>query len=182
MPRLVHSHSFVFRDPYQWPLRNGVHSAHGMKKCASMQNTCKIGIVVLDSELERIKGRKLAELMNQKKTRSLTEDTPIQVTGKDFNSFIRRFGLVVVDCWAPWCGPCRMMAPILDELAKKHAGKALFGKLNVDENQDVASRFQITTIPTLLIFKDAKLVDRIVGATRRNVLDVKIAHYLESTM
>ena len=71
---------------------------------------------------------------------------------------------VLVDCWAPWCGPCRMIAPILDELAKESAGRYRIAKLNVDDNKQTAARFNIASIPTMLIFKDGKLIDRLIGA------------------
>jgi thioredoxin 1 len=75
-----------------------------------------------------------------------------------------------VDCWAPWCGPCRMMTPIIDELAAENTGKIAFAKLNTDENRDIAARYQIQAIPTLLIFKDGKLADRKVGAMPKKLL------------
>jgi thioredoxin 2 len=70
---------------------------------------------------------------------------------------------VLVDCWAPWCGPCRMIAPVMDLLAAESEGRYRIAKLNVDENPLTASRFQIASIPTMLIFKDGKLVDRLIG-------------------
>ena len=71
---------------------------------------------------------------------------------------------ILVDCWAPWCGPCRTIAPVLDQLAAESQGRYRITKLNVDENPQTASRFQIASIPTMLIFKDGKLIDRLVGA------------------
>ena len=70
---------------------------------------------------------------------------------------------VLVDAWAPWCGPCRMIAPVIDQLAAESQGRYKISKLNVDENPQTASRYQIASIPTLLIFKDGQLVDRLVG-------------------
>jgi len=70
---------------------------------------------------------------------------------------------VMVDFWAPWCGPCRMMAPVVEELASKYSGKAKIGKLNTDDNPNIASEYQISAIPTLLFFKDGKVVKEIVG-------------------
>ena len=70
----------------------------------------------------------------------------------------------LVDCWAPWCGPCRVIAPILDQLAKEASGRYRIAKLNVDENPVTASEYQIASIPTMLIFKNGKLVDRLIGA------------------
>ena len=71
---------------------------------------------------------------------------------------------VVVDFWAPWCGPCRMLSPIVDELAKEYDGKILVGKVNVDENEDVPAQYGIMSIPTLLLFKNGEIVNRHVGA------------------
>lgn len=70
----------------------------------------------------------------------------------------------LVDFWAPWCGPCRLIAPIVEELSNDYAGKLKVGKVNVDDNQAVASEYGISSIPTILIFKDGELKDRIVGA------------------
>ena len=83
-------------------------------------------------------------------------------------------GLVMVDFWAVWCGPCRMVAPIVDELAREYAGKIKVAKLNTDENPDVAGRYQIMGIPTLLFFKDGKPVDKIVGAAAKKHFTEKI--------
>ena len=77
---------------------------------------------------------------------------------------------VLVDCWAPWCGPCRMIAPVLDELAAEAQGRYRIAKLNVDENPQTASRFQIASIPTMLIFKDGKLIDRVIGAQPKQAI------------
>ena len=81
---------------------------------------------------------------------------------------------VLVDCWAPWCGPCRMIAPVLDELAAESQGRYRIAKLNVDENPQTASRFQIASIPTMLIFKDGKLVDRLVGAQPKQTISDRL--------
>jgi len=74
---------------------------------------------------------------------------------------------LVVDFWAPWCGPCKMMLPIIEELATEYEGKIRVGKVNVDENPDVCEQFGIMNIPTLLLFKNGELVDRHVGAARK---------------
>jgi thioredoxin len=77
---------------------------------------------------------------------------------------------VLVDCWAPWCGPCRMIGPIMDELAAESHGRYRIAKLNVDENPQTAARFNIASIPTMLIFKDGKLVDRLTGAQPKQAI------------
>ncbi|MCX8030352.1 MAG: thioredoxin [Thermodesulfovibrionales bacterium] len=83
-------------------------------------------------------------------------------------------GLVVVDFWAAWCGPCRMIAPTIEELAKEYAGKIKIGKLNTDENSDIASKYQIMGIPTIMFFKNGQKVDQIVGAVPKQQIKAKI--------
>ncbi|WP_371851070.1 thioredoxin [Schleiferia thermophila] len=81
---------------------------------------------------------------------------------------------VLVDFWAEWCGPCRVIAPTIEELAKDYEGKAVVGKLNVDNNMSIASKFGIRNIPTLLIFKNGEVVDKHVGVASKNVLADKL--------
>lgn len=91
---------------------------------------------------------------------------PAVITDQTFESEVlqARGQPVLVDCWAPWCGPCRIIGPIMDQLAAESQGQYRIAKLNVDDNPQTASRFQIASIPTMLIFKDGKLIDRIIGA------------------
>jgi len=133
-----------------------------------------------DRELERIKQAKLHEMMKRmssEKQKTFSNE-PIELTDATFKEIIQKHPLVVVDCWAPWCGPCRMVAPVIKELARDYAGKILFGKLNVDENPEVSAQYEIMSIPTLLVFKNGKLVDKIVGAMPRQMLEPKITRYL----
>ncbi len=106
-------------------------------------------------------------------------DHPVEVNDQSFQREVLSFpGSVVLDCWAPWCGPCRMVAPILDQLAKEYAGRIKFAKLNTDENQRTAGQFFIQSIPTLLFFKEGKLVNRQVGALPKG----EIEKYLRSLL
>jgi thioredoxin 1 len=83
--------------------------------------------------------------------------------------------LVVVDFWAEWCGPCRAIGPVIEELSKEYEGKAKIGKLNVDNNSHVSTNFGITSIPCILFFKGGQIVDKQIGAVPKSVLDKKIA-------
>jgi thioredoxin 2 len=105
---------------------------------------------------------------------------PIEIhTTADFDRLVSRSSVpVVVDYWAPWCGPCRMVAPVVEELAKDLAGRVRVAKLNVDENPATASRFHVQSIPTLLVLKGGKEMERIVGAQPK----AKIAQRLERVM
>ena len=100
------------------------------------------------------------------------ESKPVTITDQTFEREVvqPRGRPVLVDCWAPWCGPCRMVAPVLDQLAAESAGRYRITKLNVDENPQTASRFNIASIPTMLIFKDGKLIDRLIGAQPKQAI------------
>jgi thioredoxin 2 len=106
-------------------------------------------------------------------------DHPVEVTDQTFQREVLSFpGSVVLDCWAPWCGPCKMVAPILDQLAKEYAGRIKFAKLNTDENQRTAGQYSIQSIPTLLFFKGGKLVDRKVGALPKGEIERQLRSIL----
>lgn len=94
------------------------------------------------------------------------DSKPINITDQTFERVVLQTTgrPILVDCWAPWCPPCRMIAPLLDQLAAESHGSYRIAKLNIDENPQVSSRFQISSIPTMLIFKDGKLIDRLIGA------------------
>ena len=92
---------------------------------------------------------------------------------------VGRYPLLIVDFWAPWCGPCRMVSPVIEELSKELTGKAVFGKLNVDENPMIASTFGIQSIPTIAIFKNGKAVDGIVGAASKSQILSKLSTHID---
>ena len=97
----------------------------------------------------------------------------IELTNDNFESTIAK-GVSMVDFWAPWCGPCRMIAPVVDELAKEFEGKANICKVNTDEQQEIAAKYGIRSIPTILFFKDGEMVDQMVGAASKDVFAEKI--------
>jgi len=112
--------------------------------------------------------KKLRELMKQGKEAKGV----ITLNASNFEKVLNDAELpVLVDFWAEWCMPCRIMAPILEELAREYAGKAVFAKLNVDENPEIVSRYQVTSIPLFIIFKKGQPVERIVGAVGRGPLE-----------
>ncbi|MBP1930358.1 thioredoxin [Ammoniphilus resinae] len=94
----------------------------------------------------------------------------VNVTDNDFSQVVEQSGSVLVDFWAPWCGPCKMIAPVLEEIDSEIGDKLKITKLNVDENPETASRFGVMSIPTLLVFKDGQVVDKIVGFQPKDAL------------
>ncbi|MFC1507311.1 thioredoxin [Thermoproteota archaeon] len=121
-------------------------------------------------ELEVIRAKKMEEMMRTSRSVSV----PVKISDMTFNETLNKSKVVVVDCWADWCSPCKMIAPIIDKLAEEYSGRVLFTKLNVDENPKSASKYGIMSIPTLLVFKSSKLVDTIVGAVPK--------HHIETIM
>lgn len=137
----------------------------------------------MDDELKEIRKRKLQQykkkfmLGGNKNMSENMPNTPLEINDADFDSTVKKYNTIVVDCWAPWCGPCRMMGPVIDELAKEMHGKIVFGKLNVDENPSVSMKHQIMSIPTLLVFKNGNLIDRVVGVYPKEELKKKLNTY-----
>tara|TARA_B100001245_G_scaffold66121_1_gene46017 strand:- start:2036 stop:2356 length:321 start_codon:yes stop_codon:yes gene_type:complete len=102
----------------------------------------------------------------------------LEITDSNFNDVISKNKTVLIDFWAEWCGPCRMIGPIIEELANEYEGKAIIGKVDVDSNQESSIKYGVRSIPTILTFKDGKIVDRQVGAvpkeTLTNVIDSQL--------
>lgn len=103
----------------------------------------------------------------------------VQITNENFETYRNGELPLVVDLWATWCGPCRMVAPIISEQAQEYDGKVVIGKCDVEENDDVASEFGVRNIPTILFFKGGQLVDKFVGAATKGVLEEKVKALLD---
>lgn len=104
---------------------------------------------------------------------------PLEITDANFSEEVEKSELpVLIDFWAVWCGPCKMIAPIVEELAAEYEGKAKIGKVDVDNNQEISMKFGIRSIPTLLIFKGGKVVDQIVGAVPKPAIVDKLNSHL----
>ena len=105
-------------------------------------------------------------------------DKPVVVTDATIDAAASQYPVFILDCWAEWCGPCRTIGPIIEQLAAEMKGKAVFGKLNIDENMQTANKYRISAIPTLMIFKNGKLIDKLVGAYPKPALVAKIQKFL----
>jgi thioredoxin 1 len=104
---------------------------------------------------------------------------PILVDDATFSQTVNRYPFVVIDCWAPWCmGPCQAIGRLIENIAKEYAGRVVFGQLNVDENSETTKRFEISGIPTLLIIKNGKEIERNVGAVSKKQIEAMLQKYL----
>ena len=104
---------------------------------------------------------------------------PIEVTDANFAQVLSQAGAkpVLIDAWATWCPPCRMLAPVIDAIAQQSAGRWIIGKLDTDRNPQIASQFRISSIPTLLIFKNGQLVDQLVGVQPQGAIEARLAKH-----
>jgi len=125
-----------------------------------------------DKELEKIKEKKIKRMLDQAKT------SVIKLDSSSFDDFLKTDLPVLVDFWADWCMPCKMMGPVMEELAQAYNGRARFGKVNVDNNPEIAGRYGIMSIPHFLIFKNGSRVEKIVGAVGRDPLESALKKYL----
>jgi thioredoxin 1 len=131
-----------------------------------------------DNDLEQITLKKIQVMLNQAEQAKQVNTLPLTITDSNFESTIKANPLVVVDFWAPWCGPCRMVGPVIEQLAKEYAGKVTFGKMNVDENRNVPSSFAVMSIPTIIVFHHGQAVQRIVGAYPKADIEATFKRYI----
>lgn len=133
---------------------------------------------ILMDEIDKIKKKMMDDIMNEASKGNGWPTGPVEVNDGNFGDFVSKYPITVVDCWAPWCGPCKMIAPIIEELSHEMKGKIAFGKLNTDENQGIARDFNIYAIPTLLVFREGHIIDQIVGAFPKEALKQKLNTFI----
>ena len=131
-----------------------------------------VTVAMEDKELEKIKEEKIKKMLDQARA------GVVKLDSSSFDKFLNTDLPVLVDFWADWCMPCRMMAPVMEELVQAYAGRARFGKVNVDENPQIASRYGIMSIPHFLIFKNGTRAEKIVGAVGRGPLENALKKHL----
>jgi len=129
----------------------------------------------IDDELIKIREKKMKEFMEKKEF----PQKPLEVTDNEFEDMVGRYPVVVVDFWSEFCPPCRMIAPVLEDLAKELQGRVVFGKVCVDTERMMAAKFGISAIPTLLIFSGGKLKDTIIGYKSKEDLKERLKQYLK---
>ena len=134
-----------------------------------------------DDEIAAIMRKKMDELQKRvtiiTKLKKITEPIPLNDSNFDYEK--NKYPLMLVDFWASWCGPCRIISPIIEQLAKEYSGKIVFAKINVDENPQISNRFGVKSIPTMIILKYGEVVDRIIGAFPKVQIENKLKIYLE---
>jgi len=134
-----------------------------------------------DEELRIINEKrmtKLQQIVNEKELLKNIKE-PLNLDDSNFSQTINKYPLLLVDFWAPWCGPCRMMSPIIDQVGKEYIGKLVVGKVNVDENPNISGQFGISSIPTLILFKRGQAVNNIIGSVSKSRVDEMVKMHLE---
>ncbi|MFP3201031.1 MAG: thioredoxin [Sulfolobus sp.] len=125
--------------------------------------------------------REIAKRLEEKAEKMVKkEDVTITITDSNIDEILGKNRIVFIDCWAPWCAPCHIYEPIYKKIAEKYKDKAVFGRLNVDENPKTADKYNVMNIPTTLIFVNGKLVDQIVGAVEEEMLEEYVKKYVET--
>ena len=138
--------------------------------------------MTFDEEVQRINAKKFEEMLRQKAQPSGKKQAPagrpIDLSDANFDEVVKGHPLVVVDFWAPWCGPCRVVSPVLEQIAAEMADDATFAKVNVDETPAISQQYGIQGIPTIMVFKDGEPVDGIVGAAPKQMIEARIRPYV----
>ena len=140
--------------------------------------------MTFDDEVRKINEKKFEAMLQRARPQAggaAGDGRPIELTDANFREELGRHPVVVVDFWAPWCGPCRVVSPVLEELASEMVGKATFAKLNVDDNPLTSQQFGIQGIPTIMVFKDGEPVDGLVGAAPKQMIEARIRPYVSET-
>lgn len=134
-----------------------------------------------DEELRIINEKRMKKLQQIVNEKELLENIkePLDLDDSNFAQTINKYPLLLVDFWAPWCGPCRMMSPIIDQVGKEYIGKLVVGKVNVDENPNISGQFGISSIPTLILFKRGQAVNNIIGSVSKSRIDEMVKIHLE---
>ncbi len=122
--------------------------------------------------------KKLQQIVNEKELLKNIKE-PLNLDDSNFAQTINKYPLLLVDFWAPWCGPCRMMSPIIDQVGKEYIGKLVVGKVNVDENPNISGQFGISSIPTFILFKRGQVVNNIIGSVSKSRIDEMVKMHLE---
>ena len=122
--------------------------------------------------------KKLQQIVNEKELLKNIKE-PLNLDDSNFPQTINKYPLLLVDFWAPWCGPCKMMSPIIDQVGKEYIGKLVVGKVNVDENPNISGQFGISSIPTLILFKRGQVVNNIIGSVSKSRIDEMVKMHLE---
>ncbi|HVE36576.1 MAG TPA: thioredoxin [Nitrososphaeraceae archaeon] len=128
--------------------------------------------------INEIRMKKLQQIVNEKELLKNIKE-PLDLDDSNFAQTINKYPLLLVDFWAPWCGPCRMMSPIINQVGKEYIGKLVVGKVNVDENPNISGQFGISSIPTLILFKRGQAVNNIIGSVSKSRIDEMVKIHLE---
>jgi thioredoxin 1 len=123
-------------------------------------------------ELEAIRQKKMERLQ------TMTSGEVLVLDDNNLEETVREHPFVVLDCWAEWCGPCKMVAPVIEQLAKEYAGRITFAKLNIDENMGTATKYRISAIPTMLVFRNGEMAGQIIGALPKNHIEQKLQEFM----
>ncbi|MHB1439687.1 MAG: thioredoxin [Cuniculiplasma sp.] len=128
--------------------------------------------------MEEIRKRMMSRIQEENVRKEVKKVKPVELNDRSFNDEVKKNKIMVVDFWASWCAPCRFLSPIVEELAQEYDGKISFGKVDVDANPEVSSSFNITSIPTVIMFKNGKVADVSIGAVPKPMLEAKLKKLL----